>query len=160
MFQLGSASAAFRAQSRSTLLHQRGSALADFLKCRFETTKFLRAQFRERSLHLQGVLSKGSGDELFAGRGKGDNPHAPVFGALDAADQALLHETVHCGLIERGVRSTIGPIVLTGKGPLCSSTSSTPKSERPSPVSSIPAAAYLVRVRIAFIITSQTWSVP
>jgi predicted metal-binding membrane protein len=61
-------------------------------------------------------------------------------------------------LIEPGVRSTIGPIVLTGKGPLCSRISSTPKSERPSPVASIPAAAYLVRARIAFIITSQTWS--
>src|SRR6266568_1134938 len=63
-------------------------------------------------------------------------------------------------LIEPGVRLTIGPIVLTGKGPLCSRSSSTPKSERPSPVSSIPAAAYLVRARIAFIITIQTWSVP
>jgi hypothetical protein len=63
-------------------------------------------------------------------------------------------------LIEPGVRSTMGPIVLTGKGPLCSSSSSTPKSERPKPVSSIPAAAYLVRARIAFIITSQRWSVP
>jgi putative DNA primase/helicase len=42
-------------------------------------------------------------------------------------------------LIEPGVRSTIGPIVLTGKGPLRSRSSSTPKSERPSPVSSIPA---------------------
>src|ERR1700689_2296640 len=61
-------------------------------------------------------------------------------------------------LIEPGVRSTIGPIVLTGKGPLCSRTSSTPKSERPSPVSSIPAAAYLVSARIAFIMTSQTCS--
>src|ERR1700686_1171807 len=63
-------------------------------------------------------------------------------------------------LIEPGVRSTIGPIVLTGKGPLCSRISSTPKSDRPSPVSSIPVAAYRVRARIAFIITSQTWSVP
>jgi uncharacterized protein YbjT (DUF2867 family) len=45
--------------SRSTLLHQRGSALADFLKCRFEATKLLRAQFREHSLHLPGMLSKG-----------------------------------------------------------------------------------------------------
>ena len=63
-------------------------------------------------------------------------------------------------LIEPGVRSTIGPIVFTGKGPLCSRASSTPKSDSPSPVSSIPAAAYLVRARIAFIITSQTWSGP
>src|ERR1700676_1747671 len=63
-------------------------------------------------------------------------------------------------LIEPGVKSTIGPIVLTGKGPLFSRTSSTPKSDRPSPVSSIPAAAYLVRARSAFIITSQAWSVP
>jgi len=43
---------------------------------------------------------------------------------------------------------------------LCSRSSSTPKSERPSPVSSIPAAAYLVRARIVLIITSETWSVP
>jgi putative oxidoreductase len=64
------------------------------------------------------------------------------------------------GLLGLGVRSTIGPIVLTGKGPLCSRTSSTAKSERPSPVSSIPSAAYLIRARIAFIITSQAWSVP
>ena len=35
-------------------------------------------------------------------------------------------------LIEPGVRSTIGPIVLTGKGPLCSRTSSTAKSDRPA----------------------------
>ena len=45
--------------SRSTLLHQRGSALADFLKRHFEATKFLRTQFREHSLHLPGMLSKG-----------------------------------------------------------------------------------------------------
>src|ERR1035441_4631263 len=78
-------------------LHQRGRALADFLKCRFEATKLLRAQFREHSLHLQGVLSKGSSNEVFAARGEVDDPHAAVFGALDAADQALLHETVHGG---------------------------------------------------------------
>jgi hypothetical protein len=46
------------AESHSALLHQRGSALADFLKCRFEATKLLRAQFREHSLHLPGMLSK------------------------------------------------------------------------------------------------------
>src|SRR5258706_16006702 len=79
---------------RSTLLHQRGSALADFLKCRFEATKLLRAQFREHSLHLQGMLSKGSGNEVFAAWGEGDDPHAPVFGALDPADQALRDEAV------------------------------------------------------------------
>ena len=62
-------------------------------------------------------------------------------------------------LIEPGVRSTIGPIVLTGNGPLCNRISSTPKSERPRPVPSIPAATYFVRARIAFIRISQTWSV-
>src|SRR5204862_7640551 len=45
--------------SRSTLLHQRGSAHADFLERQFEATKFLRAQFREHSLHLPGMLSEG-----------------------------------------------------------------------------------------------------
>src|ERR1700759_1322325 len=81
--------------SPSTLLHQRGSTLADFLKCRFEATKFLRAQFREHSLHLPGMLSKGSRNEVFTARGEGDDPHAPVFGALEPPDRALLHETVH-----------------------------------------------------------------
>src|SRR5260370_40689055 len=106
MFQRGSANEAFRAEGRSTLLHQRGSALADFLKCRFEVTKLVRAQVREHSLHLQGMLSKLSSSKVSASRGEGDNPHAPVFGALDPADQALLHEPVHgdtdrsCGHID------------------------------------------------------------
>src|SRR6266481_3928124 len=80
--------------SRSTLLHQRGSALADFLKCRFEATKPLRAQFREHSLHLQGMVSKGSSNEVFAARGEGNDPNAPVFGALDPANQSLREEAV------------------------------------------------------------------
>jgi hypothetical protein len=46
-------------RSRSTLFHQRGSALANFLERHFEATKFLRTQFREHSLHLPGMLSKG-----------------------------------------------------------------------------------------------------
>src|SRR5258706_14186027 len=81
--------------SRSTLLHQRGSALADFLKRHFEATKFLRTQFREHSLHLPGMLSKGSSNEFLAAWSECDDPHAPVVGALDPADQALLHESVH-----------------------------------------------------------------
>jgi hypothetical protein len=44
---------------RSTLLHERVGSLADFLKRHFEVTKFLRAQFREHSLHLPGMLSEG-----------------------------------------------------------------------------------------------------
>ena len=80
--------------SRSTLLHQRDSALADFLKCRFEATKFLWTQFREHSLHLPGMLSKGSSNEVLASWGEGNDPHAPVFGALDPADKALRKETV------------------------------------------------------------------
>ena len=47
------------AWSRSTLFHQRGSALADSLKLNFKATKLLRAQFGEYSLHLPGMLSKG-----------------------------------------------------------------------------------------------------
>ena len=38
---------------------ERGSPHADLLKRRFQTTKLIRAQFREHSLHLAGMLSKG-----------------------------------------------------------------------------------------------------
>src|SRR6266853_899550 len=92
--------------SRSTLLHQRGSALTHLLKRHFQITKFLRTQFREHALHLPGMLSKGSSNEGRAACGEGDDPHAPVLGALDPAHQALLHETVHgdtdrtCGQID------------------------------------------------------------
>ena len=78
----------------STLLYQRGSALADFFKCRFDATKLLRAQFREHSLHLPGMLSKGSSNEVLAACGEGHDPHAPVFSALDPANQALRNEAV------------------------------------------------------------------
>ena len=43
----------------SPLHHERGSALADFLKRHFEAMNFLRTQFREHSLHLPGMLAKG-----------------------------------------------------------------------------------------------------
>src|SRR5260370_12279205 len=95
MFQRGSANEAFRAERRSTLLHQRGSALADFLKCRFEVTKLLRAQFREHSLHLQGMLSKLSSNKVSASRGEGDNPHAPVFPPLDPPTYPLPPASAH-----------------------------------------------------------------
>jgi len=38
--------------------------------------------------------SKGGNDEILAAWGEGNDPNAPVFGALDPADQALLHEAV------------------------------------------------------------------
>src|SRR5580693_8193444 len=106
MFQPGSGSAAFRVQinralslttpwRRSTLLHQRGSPLADFLERHFQITKLLRAQLREHSFHLSCMFSEGRNYEVSASRGEGDNPHAPVFGALDPADQAFRDETVH-----------------------------------------------------------------
>src|ERR1700676_4834136 len=80
--------------SRSTLLHQRGSALTDFLERHFETTQLLRAQLREHLPHLPGMLSEGGNNEVLAPQGEGDNPNAPVFGALDPADQALRDEAV------------------------------------------------------------------
>jgi hypothetical protein len=58
-------------------------AFTDYLKCRFEPTKFLRAQFGEHFHHLPGMLSKGSHNEVFAARHEVNGPHAPVFGALD-----------------------------------------------------------------------------
>jgi len=81
--------------SRSILLYQRGSPLTDLFKRHFETTKLLRTQFREHSLHLPGMLSKGRINEGFAAWSEGNDPHAPVFGALDPADQALREETAY-----------------------------------------------------------------
>src|SRR5450432_1828254 len=80
--------------SRSTLLHQRGSALTDFLERHFEATQLLRAQLREHLPHLPGMLSEGGNNEVLALQGEGDNPNAPVLGALDPADQALRDEAV------------------------------------------------------------------
>jgi hypothetical protein len=76
------------AWSRSTLLHQRGSALADLLKRPFETAKFFGAQFREHSLDLPGMLSKRGNDKVLATRGKGDDTNTSVFRALDPGYQA------------------------------------------------------------------------
>src|SRR6266853_6398070 len=41
------------------------------------------------------MLSEGYKNEVLAARGEGDDPHAPVVGALHSADQALRDETVH-----------------------------------------------------------------
>src|SRR6266850_7468117 len=41
------------------------------------------------------MLSEGWNNEVLAARGEGDDPNAPVLGALDSADQALRDETVH-----------------------------------------------------------------
>src|SRR6516165_5636330 len=102
MFQRGSGNMAFRVQhetrmawSLSTLLHQRGSALAEPLNRHFETMKFLRAQFGEHSLHLPGMLSECRNDQILAAWGEGNDTNASVFRALDPADQALREETVH-----------------------------------------------------------------
>ena len=57
--------------SRSTVFHQRGSTLTDFLKRHFKSTKLIRAYFREHSLHLQGMFSERSSDEVFAGWSEG-----------------------------------------------------------------------------------------
>src|SRR6267154_4327397 len=77
------------AWSRSTLLRQRGGALAELLKRDFQRTKFLRAQFRKHSLHLPGMLSESRNDEVLPTRGKRDDTHPPVFGALNPGYQAL-----------------------------------------------------------------------
>src|SRR5215472_7456307 len=81
--------------SRSTLVHQRSSLLADLLKRHFEATKLLRAQFRKHSPHLPGMLSKGGSDEVLAPRGEGHDTNTPVFRALDPRHQAFREETVH-----------------------------------------------------------------
>ena len=81
--------------SRSILIHQRGSALAHLLERYSQTTKLVRAQFREHPPHLPGMLSEGWNDEVLAARGKGDDPNSLIFCAFDAADQAPREETVH-----------------------------------------------------------------
>src|SRR5260370_20735563 len=40
------------------------------------------------------MLSKGGNNEIFATWGEGNDPNAPVFGALDPADQALRDEAI------------------------------------------------------------------
>src|SRR5262245_1216475 len=105
------------------------------------------------------MLSESGNNKVLAARGEGDDPNTPVFRALDPGYQALREETLHSDTDRAWGQIDDRADRIDGQSPLCSRTSSTPKSERPSPVSSIPAAAYLVRARIAFIITSQTWSV-
>ena len=75
-------------------LYERSSPLADLFKRHFESVKFLRAQFREHSLHLPGMLSKGGNNEILATWGEGNDPNASVFGALDPANQALRDEAL------------------------------------------------------------------
>src|ERR1700685_1516890 len=58
----------FRLQPLTSVLHQRGSALTDFLKRHFEAAKFLRAQIREHFPHLPGMLSEGWNNEIPAAR--------------------------------------------------------------------------------------------
>src|SRR5216683_2900409 len=41
------------------------------------------------------MLSERRDNKVLSPRGESDDPHAPVFGALDPADQALRDETVH-----------------------------------------------------------------
>jgi hypothetical protein len=69
--------------NRLTLRHERDSALAGSLERQFEAAKLLRAELREHSLHLSCMLSEGRNNEVSASRGERDDPHAPVFGALD-----------------------------------------------------------------------------
>src|SRR6516162_11247764 len=99
MSRLSYRNTAFSANKRpgrhSTLLHQRGSAFANSFERHFETMKLLRAQFREHSPHLPGMLSEGGNDEALAARCECDDPNTPVFRALDPAHQALREETVH-----------------------------------------------------------------
>ena len=85
----------FGVQPLALLLHQGGSALTDFLQGHFEAAKLVRAQFREHFSHLPGMLSEGWNNEVLAARREGDDPNAPVFGALDPADQAFLEKAVH-----------------------------------------------------------------
>ena len=73
---------------------ERGSPLADLLKRHFQTTKLIRAQFREHSSHLAGMPSKGRRNQVLAACREGHDSHAPVLGALDPADQALGEEAV------------------------------------------------------------------
>lgn len=149
------------ARSRSTLLHQRGRALADFFELHFKATKAPPGLSSENTLFICPECFR----KAETMRSLPCEVRATIRMRRSSAVSTRLTRPFATSrstaiLIEPGVRSTIGPIVLTGKGPLCNKTSNTAKSERPSPVSPIPTTAYLVRARIAFIITSQTWSVP
>ena len=73
--------------------------------------------------------------------GEGHDPNASVFGAVHSADQTLRAEAIDSDTDRAWGQIDDWAYRIDGKGPLYNTTSSTPKSERPSPVSSIPAAA-------------------
>jgi len=92
-------------------------------------------------------------NEILATWGEGNDPNASVFGALDPADQALRDEA-----IDKDTDRAWGQIDdwadrIDGQRPIVQQEFQHAEIRQPSPVSSIPAAAYLVRARIAFIIT-------
>jgi hypothetical protein len=54
----------------------------------------MRRTSRRYACNAGSLLSEGRDTEVFGARSEGDDPNAPVFGALDPADQALPDETV------------------------------------------------------------------
>src|SRR6202011_826633 len=84
-----------RVQNSAPLLHQRRSALTDFLERHFEAAKFLRAQLREHLPHLPGMLSEGWSNEIPAARCERNDTNPAVFAALYPADQPLREKAVH-----------------------------------------------------------------
>ena len=86
---------AHRVQNSAPLLHQRPSALTDFLERDFQTAKLFRAQLRENLPHLPGMLSEGWSNEIPAARCERNDTNSAVFAALYPADQPLREKAVH-----------------------------------------------------------------
>src|SRR5579862_6223278 len=86
---------AHRVQNSAPLLHQRRSALTDFLERDFQTAKLFRAQLRENLPHLPGMLSEGWSNEIPAARCERNDTNPAVFAALYPADQPLREKAVH-----------------------------------------------------------------
>ena len=64
------------------------------------------------------MLSKSSGDEVLATRGEGNDPNAPVVGALDPADQILREETVYSDTDRTWGQVDDRAYRINGQGPL------------------------------------------
>ena len=77
-------------RSRSSLPRKLRSAFSDFLKRRFNATKFFLAQFMECLFICTACFRKNWNNEVLVAQGEDDDPNGPAFGALDPAERSYM----------------------------------------------------------------------